>query len=80
MPFDQHGNQFGRTVPALRGEGLVYAGSLTEYHGQVAREVTDCTCPTCVVLDEWDPARRLIVTLVSGWTLAHVRSESLEGR
>lgn len=67
-----------KSLAPLRGEGLTYSGSLTEYHGQQAREVTDCTCGPCSTLEEWDPARRLMVHLASGWTLAHVRSSSLQ--
>lgn len=66
--------------PTLRGEGLVYSGSLVEFHGETVAWIEDCNCPACAGLDEWDPARRYIVRLDSGATLACCGAASLTGR
>ena len=69
-----------QSVAPLRGAGLVYAGSLSEYHGEMVLEVQDCWCPQCGHLEEWDPARRYHVRLMNGQELLHVRPSSLGGR
>lgn len=66
------------TLTGFRGEGRVYAGSLTEFHGRAVIGMDDCECTDggCAELEPWDPARRLTVNLGGGVKLEHARSES----
>lgn len=61
-----------------------YFGSQTGAHGTVI-DIDECVCPSCVLLDPWDVARRFSLCVVPDADptrhvhLIHVRHESFTG-
>lgn len=56
-------------TPRHRGEGLIYTGSLIEFHGAVVLGMGDCECAGCAHLEPWAEERRVTVTVRHGGQL-----------